>query len=84
MRASSEAFPASSASEVRDFFARGREQTDARLERLVPSEETDPVTVHQAIRWSLFAGGKRLRPALLLAAGRAFGAADDSHLLADS
>jgi geranylgeranyl pyrophosphate synthase len=80
MRASSEAFPALSEREVRDFFARGRELTDARLDALVPVEETDPVTVHQAIRWSLFAGGKRLRPALLLAVGRAFGAQDDQLL----
>jgi geranylgeranyl pyrophosphate synthase len=77
MRASSETFPAASANEVRDFFSRGRAQTDARLNALVPAEQLDPVTVHQAIRWSLFAGGKRLRPALLLAVGRAFGASDE-------
>jgi geranylgeranyl pyrophosphate synthase len=78
MRASSEAFPAAAANdEVRDFFSYCRELTDARLDALVPMEETDPTTVHRAIRWSVFAGGKRLRPALLLAAGRAFGASDD-------
>jgi geranylgeranyl diphosphate synthase type II len=77
MRASSEAFPGAQASEVLDFFAHCREQTDARLDALVPIEDVEPVTVHRAIRWSLFAGGKRLRPALLLAVGRAFGAADE-------
>lgn len=80
MRASSEALtalPADAERDVRDFFAYCRERTDARLDRLVPSEETAPVTVHQAIRWSLFAGGKRLRPALLLAAGSTFGASFD-------
>jgi geranylgeranyl diphosphate synthase, type II len=79
MRASSEAFPAAADAEreVRDFFAYCREQTDARLDALVPAEDVEPTTVHQAIRWSLFAGGKRLRPALLLAAGRAFGASFD-------
>src|SRR5687767_5478604 len=33
-----------------------------------------PEKVHQAIRWSMFAGGKRFRPALLIATGEAFGA----------
>lgn len=77
MRASSEAFPGAQSSEVLDFLAHCREQTDARLDALVPAEETAPITVHRAIRWSLFAGGKRLRPALLLAVGRAFGAQDE-------
>lgn len=65
---------------MRDFFRECREQTDARLDRLVPAETTEPTVVHQAMRWSLFAGGKRLRPALLLASGRAFGA-EDNRLL---
>jgi geranylgeranyl pyrophosphate synthase len=74
MRASSEAFPRASEREVQDFFRECRELTDARLDVLVPRESVEPGLVHQAIRWSLFAGGKRLRPALVLAAGRAFGA----------
>src|SRR5262249_10024928 len=41
---------------------------------LVPSETTPPERLHQAMRYSLLAGGKRLRPALVLAAGEAFGA----------
>ena len=59
---------------ARDFLARAREIIDARLERLVPEADTHPASLHAAIRWSLFAGGKRLRPALLLAAGQTFGA----------
>jgi geranylgeranyl pyrophosphate synthase len=66
--------------DVRDFFMECREQTDARLDKLVPAETIEPTLVHQAMRWSLFAGGKRLRPALLLASGRAFGA-EDKRLL---
>lgn len=62
--------------EVRDFFQEARALTDARLEVLVPAESVGPYDVHQAMRWSLFAGGKRLRPALVLGAGRAFGALD--------
>ena len=81
MRASSEPTAATGSSrEVLDFFRECREQTDARLDELVPAETIEPSVVHQAMRWSLFAGGKRLRPALLLATGRAFGAATASLL----
>jgi geranylgeranyl diphosphate synthase, type II len=82
MRASSEAFPQTSGQEVRDFFRQCRELTDARLDTLVPAESLEPKLVHSAMRWSLFAGGKRLRPALVLAAGRAFGALDRELLTA--
>ena len=80
MRASSEALTATGEREVRDFFRECREQTDARLDHLVPAETIEPTIVHQAMRWSLFAGGKRLRPALLLASGRVFGAGDEQLL----
>lgn len=43
------------------------------LDRLLPAATTRPATLHRAMRYSLFAGGKRLRPALLLAAARACG-----------
>ncbi len=74
MRASSEASTEPGQAEVRHFFAECRARVDARLDQLIPSEETEPASVHGAIRWSLFAGGKRLRPALLMAAGETFGA----------
>jgi geranylgeranyl diphosphate synthase, type II len=57
-----------------DFLARCRERVEAELDHLVPAETRPPVTVHQAMRWSLFAGGKRFRPALLLAVGETFAA----------
>jgi geranylgeranyl pyrophosphate synthase len=57
-----------------EFFAHCRTLVDAELDRLIPAETVRPVTVHSAIRWSLFAGGKRFRPALLLAVGETFGA----------
>ena len=41
---------------------------DAALDRALPSETTRPATIHKAMRYSLFAGGKRLRPILVLAA----------------
>ena len=54
------------------FLAECRELVDAELDRLIPAETTEPAGVHSAIRWSMFAGGKRLRPALLLATGQTF------------
>ena len=59
------------------FFSQGRALIDARLDQLLPAESLEPVAVHKAIRWSVFAGGKRFRPLLLLAAGEAVGASRD-------
>jgi geranylgeranyl pyrophosphate synthase len=59
------------------YLAKARMLVDARLKLLVPDETVEPVAVHAAMRWSLFAGGKRLRPALVLATGEAFGASPD-------
>ena len=47
---------------------------EVELNNLLPASAVGPEKVHQAIRWSMFAGGKRFRPALLLATGQAFGA----------
>jgi geranylgeranyl pyrophosphate synthase len=69
-----------SAGDVHSFFSQCRASVDAELDRLVPAEEARPESVHQAIRWSLFAGGKRFRPALLLAVGRTLAARQDSLL----
>src|SRR5688500_1724680 len=53
-----------------------RESTDAvnaALDRFLPKAKTKPSTIHTAMRYSVFAGGKRLRPALCLAAAEACG-----------
>ncbi len=47
---------------------------EVELNKLLPAAATPPEKVHHAIRWSVFAGGKRFRPALLLATGEAFNA----------
>ena len=52
---------------------RYRAAVDAALEAALPAEASWPTTIHQAMRYSLFAGGKRIRPALVLAAGEAVG-----------
>lgn len=44
------------------------EQVNRKLEEWVPPDDTPPVPIHEAMRYSLFAGGKRLRPALALLA----------------
>jgi geranylgeranyl diphosphate synthase, type II len=62
--------------DLQEFFAKNSQVVENELDRLVPSENVEPVRLHQALRWSLFAGGKRLRPVLLIAAGRIFGAED--------
>ena len=48
----------------------GRELADRALERLLPAASQHPVSIHQAMRHSVFAGGKRLRPILCMEAGR--------------
>lgn len=65
---------------LKKLFAECREQVDGVLDQLVPSPETEPKRLHEAIRWSLFAGGKRFRPALVLAVGEVFGAPQDQLL----
>ncbi len=63
-----------------DFLSECRALIDAKLDRLLPPETPEPVSVHNAIRWSVFAGGKRFRPVLLLAAGETFGASAEKLL----
>jgi geranylgeranyl diphosphate synthase, type II len=55
---------------LQDTLAQGRALTDAALDRLIPLETQDPVSIHKAMRHSVFAGGKRLRPVLCIEAGR--------------
>src|SRR5438045_7330607 len=49
----------------------GRKFTDSALERLLPGSDERPSSIHQAMRHSVFAGGKRIRPILCMEAGRA-------------
>jgi geranylgeranyl pyrophosphate synthase len=77
MKASSENSSPLSEEEVRAALYSFRDLVDARLDRLIPEETGEPTQVHAAIRWSLFAGGKRFRPLLLIMTGRAFGAQAD-------
>jgi geranylgeranyl diphosphate synthase type II len=51
-----------------DYLQRGRVLVEQLLGELLPSEKTPPTTLHAAMRYSVLAGGKRLRPTLALAA----------------
>jgi geranylgeranyl diphosphate synthase, type II len=53
---------------------------DAALERFLPPETEAPATIHRAMRYSVFAGGKRLRPVLVIAGAEAVGGAMEAVL----
>jgi geranylgeranyl diphosphate synthase type II len=58
---------------LKEYLKRRQRLVDEALERWVPGEQEFPPSVYQAMRYSLFAGGKRLRPILVLAAAEAVG-----------
>src|SRR5271156_4188177 len=55
---------------LQETLEQGRALTDAALDRLIPLETEYPESIHKAMRHSVFAGGKRLRPVLCIEAGR--------------
>jgi len=55
---------------LKRILEQGRETADSALERLLPAASQHPTSIHQAMRHSVFAGGKRLRPILCMEAGR--------------
>ncbi|MFP5232707.1 MAG: polyprenyl synthetase family protein [Acidobacteriota bacterium] len=57
-------------SDAQSLLSSGAALTDAALERLLPSATTEPTSIHRAMRHSVFAGGKRLRPILCMEAAR--------------
>jgi len=68
------AHPTSAPMKLPAFFEEDRIAVDAALERLLPPESTRPASIHQAMRYSVFAGGKRIRPILCLETARIFAA----------
>jgi geranylgeranyl diphosphate synthase type II len=59
--------------ELNRYLVARQKEVDRALDRFLPKESTPPATIHKAMRYSLFAGGKRLRPILCLAAAEACG-----------
>src|SRR6185437_13773101 len=55
-----------------DFFETDHAIVEAGLNRFLPAESARPSSIHQAMRYSVFAGGKRIRPILCLEAARIF------------
>ncbi|HUZ06691.1 MAG TPA: farnesyl diphosphate synthase [Candidatus Paceibacterota bacterium] len=62
--------------DLNQFLATRTETVNAALDEFLPSEKTRPATIHKAMRYSIFAGGKRMRPALCLAAAQACGSSE--------
>ena len=58
---------------LKEYLAARVAWVDAALEHWVPAETVPPETIHRAMRYSLFAGGKRIRPILCIAAAEALG-----------
>ena len=59
--------------DLQKYLAEKKAAVDQALETVIAPESTYPVSIHKAMRYCLFAGGKRLRPILALAAAEAVG-----------
>jgi geranylgeranyl diphosphate synthase, type II len=55
--------------DISEYIAESKTIVDQYLDRLLPEESEAPSTIHKAMRYSVFAGGKRVRPILTLASG---------------
>ena len=64
------------AASLKDYLRSRCHHVDAALNRYLPAAHIRPLTIHRAMRYSLFAGGKRLRPVLCLAAAEACGGSE--------
>jgi geranylgeranyl diphosphate synthase type II len=67
-----------SAFDLEAYLQERRRLVDSALERFLPSEDTPPPSVHRAMRYSVLAGGKRLRPILVIAGAELVGASPSS------
>src|SRR3989442_3519509 len=53
--------------DIKTYLEHKREDVDRFLDSIMPAEDAPPATLHKAMRYSLFAGGKRVRPILAIA-----------------
>ena len=60
--------------DITSYLSKKKAVVDKALDKLVPPAKMFPTSVHEAMRYSLFAGGKRVRPILAIAAAEALGA----------
>src|SRR5881397_3436809 len=66
--------------DLQAYLAEHTKAVNQALDRFLPRATTQPATIHKAMRYSLFAGGKRMRPALCLAAAEACGGSDGTAM----
>lgn len=66
--------------DLKEYITAMGAHVDLALDSYLPAETIAPATVHQAMRYSIFAGGKRLRPVLCIAAAQACGGSLDNAL----
>lgn len=66
--------------DLADFLSDARRRVDSALEEFLPPPAERPAVLHEAMRYAVFSGGKRLRPALAFAAARACGSPEDRAL----
>jgi geranylgeranyl diphosphate synthase type II len=66
--------------DLKSYLVSRQKLIDHALNRYLPKEKVKPATIHKAMRYSLFAGGKRLRPILCLAAAETCGGTIDNAL----
>jgi len=64
--------------QIKEYLSQVQQECDAHLDLLLPKATEVPAVIHEAMRYSVFAGGKRFRPALVVAAGEAFDAESES------
>jgi geranylgeranyl diphosphate synthase type II len=66
---------------LKAYLQEKRVQVDRTLDRVLPPEDREPCVIHRSMRYSIFAGGKRLRPILAIAAYRIAGGRQDAILV---
>ena len=66
--------------DIKKYLEQKRQDVDRYLDSVMPPEDATPVNLHKAMRYSLFAGGKRVRPILTIAAYEALGGASPTIL----
>ena len=67
--------------DLNDYLAHRRTQVETALDTLLPGADIEPVVLHEAMRYAIFTGGKRLRPILSMAAAEACGSSAEAGLL---
>jgi geranylgeranyl diphosphate synthase, type II len=65
---------------ITDYFQQQSLRVEQWLNSLLPQAEAPPATIHEAMRYSIFAGGKRLRPTLVIATGEVFQSTEQALL----